>query len=156
MSIKIIGLQAVQDALSKELAKLSGNEYALVGVHESAEAVEGSDMTMATLGAIQHYGNDKIPARPYLDVGVEAGVKEYLEIVQEGIEKGLTKEQIMEQVGNSAAGYVQQYMTDLRDPPNAESTIRQKGSDNPLIWNGDLRRAQTYTVTDKKPEEGLS
>lgn len=156
MSLKIIGLQAVQDALQKELSALAGSEYALVGIHESAEAVEGSDMTMATLGALQHYGNDKIPARPYLDVGVETGTKEYLEIIQEGIVKGLTKEQIMEQVGASAAGYVQQYMRDLKNPPNAASTIAKKGSDNPLVDSGALVQSQTYIVTDKKPDEGLS
>lgn len=155
MSIKITGLQQVQDALQKELSKLMGDQYALVGIHESAGQVEGSVMTQATLGAIQHYGNERIPARPWLDVGVESGNKEYYEIIKEGIQNDLSAKQIIEQVGASAVGHTQQYMTDLKDPPNAPSTIRQKGSDNPLIDTGALRQSVTYTVTNKKPEDGL-
>lgn len=156
MTIKIIGLQAVQDALKQELKKLQSSEYALVGIQEGAGMAEqGSDITMAQLGAIMQYGNDNIPARPWLDKGAETGTREYLETIQEGIEDGLTSKQIMNQVGAIATGYVQEYITDLRYPPNAESTIRQKGSDNPLIDTGAMRNSVTYQVTDKKPEEGL-
>ena len=36
-------------------------------------------------------------------------------------------------LGESAQADVQQKITDLREPPNAASTIAQKGSSNPLI-----------------------
>lgn len=155
MSIKITGLQLAQDALRKELEKLQGGGYVLVGIHEDAGNADGSDLTMATLGAIQHYGNEDIPARPWLDVGLEQGNKEYLEIIEEGAAKGLNQNQILEQVGVVAVGYVQQYITDLKTPPNAESTIKKKGSNNPLIDTGAMRQSVTYSVAKQKPEEGL-
>lgn len=155
MSIKITGLQQAQEALAKELEKFKGGSFALVGIHEAAGMVDGEELTMATLGAIQHFGNDHIPARRWLDVGVESGTKEYLETIAEGMEKGLDQEQILNQVGLLAVGYTQQFITELSDPPNAPSTIRQKGSSNPLIDTGAMRASVTYTVTDKKPEEGL-
>lgn len=155
MSLKITGLQVAQDALRKELEKLQGGGYVLVGIHEDAAQPEGEDITMATLGAIQHFGNDKIPARPWLDVGVEQGNKEYLEVIEEGAASGLSQSQILEQVGAIAVGYVQQYITDLRDPPNAPSTVKKKGSDNPLIDTGAMRQSVTYKVAKQKPEEGL-
>lgn len=155
MSIKITGLQLAQDALRKELEKLQGGGFVLVGIHEDAAQPEGQDITMATLGAIQHYGNDHIPARPWLDVGVEQGNKEYLEIIEDGAASGLTQNQILEQVGAVAAGYVQQYITDLQEPPNAPSTVKKKGSSNPLIDTGAMRQSVTYKVVKQKPEEGL-
>lgn len=155
MSIKITGLQQAQDAIQKELAKIAGNKFVLVGIHEDAGMAEGEEFTMATLGAVQHYGNDRIPARRWLDVGVEEGTKEYLEIIQEGIASGESQERTLEKVGASAAGYAQQYMRDLKNPPNAPSTIKKKGSANPLIDTGRLVQSVTYTVTSKSPEEGL-
>lgn len=155
MSIKITGLQLAQDALRKELEKLQGGGYVLVGIHEGAEQPKGADITMATLGAIQHFGNEEIPARPWLDVGVEQGNKEYLEIIEEGAASGLYQNQILDQVGVVAVGYVQQYITDLKSPPNAQSTIRKKGSDNPLIDTGAMRQSVTYSVVKQKPEEGI-
>lgn len=156
MTIKITGLQQAQDALKKELDKLRGGKFALVGIHESAGSTADGELTMAQLGAIQHFGNDKIPARPWLDIGVEQGAKEYIETIKEGIADGLTGDQILEQVGNLAVGYVQQYVVDLKDPPNAQSTIDKKGSSNPLIDTGAMNQSITYTIAGKKPEEGLA
>ena len=78
MSMRIFGLQQAQDAIKQELAKLGGGKVATVGIHEDAGAVPDGAMSMATLGAIQHFGNDHIPARRWLDVGVESGTDEYL------------------------------------------------------------------------------
>lgn len=145
----------MQDALEKELKKLTGDSYALVGIHESAGMIEDGTMTQAQLGAIQHFGNNRIPSRPFLDVGVASGNDEYLEIIKEGIAAGLTAKQIIDRVGVSAAGMVRQYMTDLKDPPNAPSTIAKKGSANPLIDTWSLRGSITHTVVNRKPEFGL-
>lgn len=155
MSLKITGLQIAQDALRKELEKLQGGGYVLVGIHEDAAQPEGGDITMATLGAIQHYGNADIPARPWLDIGVEQGNKEYLDVIEEGAAKGLDQDQILNQVGAIAVGYVQQYITDLKEPPNAPSTIKKKGSSNVLIDTGAMRNSVTYTIAKQKPGEGL-
>lgn len=155
--IKITGLQQVADALSKELSKLQSDGVALVGIHEAAGMHEESDLTVAAVGAYNHFGvpERKIPARPWLDVGVASGNEEYLETVEEGVQRGLSSEQILEQLGNLAVGHTQQFITDLKDPPNAPSTIRKKGSSNPLIDTGNLRQSVTYSVVNNKPEEGL-
>lgn len=155
MSIKITGLQQAQEALRKELAKLQGGKFVLVGIHESAGMVEGEDFSMATLGAVQQFGNDQIPSRPWLDVGVQSGSKEYLDIISEGVESGLNQDQILNQIGVTAVGYAQQYMTDLQNPPNAPSTVKKKGSSNPLIDTGAMRASVTYTIAGQTPQEGL-
>lgn len=156
MRMKITGLQEVQRALRKEIDKLRTPHYALVGIHESAGIEPDSDgMTVATLGAIQHFGNDRIPERPWLDKGAESGTREYLDTVREGVAEGLDAKRIMTRVGLEAEGAIKQYITDLDTPPNKASTIRKKGSSNPLIDTGHMRNSVTSTVVRKKPKEGL-
>lgn len=155
MSVKLIDFQLAQAEIQRELAKLRGNKYATVGIHEDAGNTEDGAMTQAQNGALQNFGNDKIPARPWLIPGVESATPDVIDTIASGIEKGLATDQIMEQVGAIAAGATQQYMTDLREPPNAKSTIEKKGSDNPLIDTGSMRSSVTYKVTSTKPDEGI-
>lgn len=192
MSVKLIDFQLAQAEIQRELAKLRGNKYATVGIHEDASNTEDGAMTQAQLGATLNFGADidhpggtrytrtadgkarfisndstapaigvtgphkiNIPPRPWLIPGVESATPDVIDTIASGIEKGLPTDQIMEQVGAIAAGATQQYMTDLREPPNAKSTIAKKGSDNPLIDSGSLRASVTYKVTSTKPDEGI-
>ena len=126
-----------------------------VGIHEgSAEPQEG-DINMATLGAIQHFGNEHIPARPWLDTGFDSGIQEYQQIIEGAVEAGDDLEMAMNQVGVVAVGKVQEYITQLKSPPNAQSTINRKKSSNPLIDTGAMRSSVSYQLQTEPPEEGL-
>ncbi|MGL4545197.1 MAG: hypothetical protein ACRCUU_06490 [Plesiomonas sp.] len=98
-----------------------------------------------------------IPARPWLVPGVESATPELTRIIQSGITAGENVDTILNKVGLNAQAAVQMYMTELRTPPNAPSTIAQKGSDNPLIDTGALRASVTYVVQsgDRPTDEGL-
>lgn len=126
-----------------------------VGIHEgSAKPAEG-DINMATLGAIQHFGNDRIPARPWLDAGFDSGVQEYQSIIEDAVEAGEDLEAAMSRVGVVAVGKIQQFITQLKSPPNAEATVKRKKSSNPLIDTGAMRSSVSFQVQKEKPEEGL-
>ena len=152
INIKVDGLQQVQNRIRKEIEKIAKNKTVLVGIHEGAPPVEGEDITMAQLGAVLHFGNQNIPARPWLDVGVRSGSADYLDIIENNNED---MDNALNMIGLIAVGKVQQYMTELQDPPNAPSTVKKKGSSNPLINDGHLRGAVTYSIIDGKPEEGI-
>ncbi|MGL5773939.1 MAG: hypothetical protein ACRCYB_01160, partial [Aeromonas veronii] len=145
------------DQLRKELAQYRGNSHITIGIHEGSVQPESGDLTMAQLGAVQHFGSEdgRIPARPWLDVGVESGTQDILDTIRSAAGRGLPLDAVLEQVGVVAAGAVQEYMTDLKTPPNAPSTIERKGSDNPLIHNGHMRGAVSYAVIREKPTEGI-
>ena len=97
-----------------------------------------------------------IPARPWLVPGVESGRKEQIEaFVETFVKTGGNSEAALEAAAATAVGNVQQYMTDLKTPPNAPSTIAKKGSSNPLIDSGMLRGSVTHSVSPIKPSEGL-
>lgn len=97
----------------------------------------------------------RIPARPWLDVGVETRAAEYAEIIAKGIEASEDLAVVLERVGLTAEAAARDYMQQLRTPPNARSTIERKGSSNPLIDSGALRQSVTSKVTLNRPEEGL-
>lgn len=99
--------------------------------------------------------NITIPARPWLEPGVQQATPLILEAIEAGLGADQPMDQILETVGVIAAGEVKVYMTQLRTPPNAASTIRKKGSDNPLIDQGHMRAAVTHKVSIGPASEGL-
>lgn len=155
VNIKLIDFQLAQAELARELNKLRGGKFVTVGIHEDAGNVEDGSMTQAQNGALQNFGNDKIPPRPWLVPGAQSATQDIIDVVADGLEQQTPPDQTLEQVGAVAVGAVQQYITDLRTPPNAPYTIEKKGSDNPLIDTGSMRAAVTYKVTSERPGEGL-
>ena len=134
------------------------NKFVTVGMHEDSGLHGDDGITNAQLGATLHYGTDNgnIPPRPFLDVGVASGNQDYLALIADGLEDGLQPDMILEQIGSVAASKVQEYMRDLKTPPNAPSTVERKGANNPLIDTGALRQSVTYKVQATKPSEGIS
>lgn len=112
---------------------------------------------MAALGATLNFGTDDehVPPRPWLVPGVESATQDILDTIADGLEKGTPSVQVLEQVGVIAVGKVKEFMTDLSSPANATSTIKAKGSSNPLIDTGALRASVDYKITNEKPEEGI-
>lgn len=152
INITISGIEEAKRQLEREIKRLTSDKTVLVGIHEYAGSADGGNLTMAQLGAIQHFGTQTIPARPWLDVGVKSGTQDYLEVIQNHSDD---IDNALEIIGQIAVGKVQQYMTDLQSPANAPSTIAKKGSSNPLIDTGALRQSVTYSITNAKPKEGL-
>jgi hypothetical protein len=64
------------------------------------------------------------------------------------IDGKITFDACMNTIGEYVVGKIQRYMVDLRTPPNAESTIEQKGSSNPLIDTGQLLDSVSYKVVE--------
>lgn len=107
----------------------------------------------AVLGVTQPH-KINIPARPWLSPGVDASNLEYVKLIEDGIANGDTMDQTLNRVGVVAVASVQRYMTELRTPPNAPSTIKRKGSSNPLIDSGAMRQSVTYKISTTA-EEGI-
>ena len=100
----------------------------------------------------------KIPARPWLEPGFNSGLKEYEEIMAEGIDETVNGGDIkkaLNKVGVFAVGMVQSFMTSLKAPANKPATVKKKGSSNPLIDSGAMRASVNYKLQAQKPEEGL-
>ena len=52
-------------------------------------------------------------------------------------------------LGEYITGQLQDYLTDVRTPPNHPFTTAQKGSSNPLMSSGRMRQAIKHRVVKK-------
>lgn len=155
VNVKLIDFQLAQAELKRELDTVRPGKFATVGIHQDAGNVPDGSMTQAQNGALQNFGNDRIPPRPWLIPGVESATQDIIDTIADSIAAGVTPDQTLEQIGAIAAGATQQYITDLKEPPNAPSTIEKKGSSNPLIDTGSMRASVTWKVTSDKLTEGI-
>ena len=151
----VTGVENAKDAIEKALKDFMTDKFVTIGIHEDAGVHDDSGISNAQLGAILNFGTEHIPAYNWLRPGVESGNEEYLKIITEGVGDQQPMVQILEVIGLVAVGRVQQYMVDLRSPPNAPQTIARKCSSNPLIDTGSLRQSVTHKVSSEKPTEGL-
>ena len=91
-----------------------------------------------------------IPERSYLRAGFDTyanevqGKMEYL--LGQVLDGKTTGRHALNALGGFVATRIQAYLTDLKTPPLAESTIKRKGSSNPLIDTGQLRDSITWQV----------
>lgn len=112
-------------------------------------------VTVARIGALNHFGTETIPARPWLDVGVLQGRLKYKRIIETSVDRGLNVNQAMKKVGEVAAGVVKRYITQLKEPPNAISTIKAKGSSNPLVDSSQTRQSVTSVLAKGDSSSGV-
>jgi hypothetical protein len=143
-----------------KLTKGISNEYrARVGIlGDNAQRTEGGPLNNAELGVIQMFGSltKNIPPRDFLFMPVQTHDREIVRAMSGSAVKAamvagdfkkvyaLLGAKALEFVlmGFETAGFGQW-------APNKPATIAAKGSDQPLIDTGQLRRAQTSDVVKK-------
>ncbi len=113
--------------------------YAMIaGVHEFGITIR------------KEKGSIVIPERSFLRSTFDDKNKEWFKFMKKQLEHVLQGRMdartLCERLGAKMVGDIQEKLTDLNSPPNAPSTIAQKGSSNPLIDSGGLRQRITYKV----------
>lgn len=115
---------------------------------------QGVSQTTAELAAQLHYGSALIPARPFLDDGIRHGKEDLQKAIGEQLKKLKDGEKPnWDKVGTMAVGKIQEFVRSdyyKNAVPNSEQTIKEKGSDTPLIDGGDLIGSMTYILEGKQ------
>lgn len=116
--------------------------YAMIaGVHEFGMTIR------------QEKGNIVIPERSFLRSTFDEQNKKWFQFVKKRIpsllDGRISARQLCELLGTKMVADIQKKIKDIDDPPNATSTIAQKGSSSPLIDTGGLRMRVTYKVVSK-------
>lgn len=103
-----------------------------------------------------HYGGHGIPARPFLEQGLESAEDNIFEAFSKELAKELsTKNGNFEKVGTMAVGAIQEFVrSDYYKGaiPNSPKTIEYKGSDTPLIDGGDLINSLEFVVSREEEQ----
>lgn len=144
-------------SLKKRMGALDGKAIK-VGLLESSGLHEGGDgpqrATVAEVAAAQEFGTETIPSRPFLRTafqgeGEDAIVRVITSEATRVVDGVSTPDRALGRIGLAGQKIVRARITELDDPPNAPATIEAKGSSNPLIARGQMRRAVNYEVVRK-------
>lgn len=124
-----------------------------VGITESADARGGAIGNAALLCLHEHGSPQKgIPARPLLEPAMERAGESIAGAAAAALTAALSgsgARAALEPLGQAALAAVLAYYDAPAWPPNAASTVAQKGRSDPLVETGELRGAIGYELRGK-------
>ena len=122
------------------LKELADKEVRIGFQHGKATEENGADV--CDVAAWNELGTERMPSRPFLRKSVdenESKINAFLQSKKKDLVRGVSAEQDL----------IQEKITDGDFAPNAEATIRQKGSSKPLIDSGRMRQSVNYVIQKK-------
>ena len=131
------------DKLLKQLESLFKKEIT-VGLHGDV----GGDIL--SRGIYNEFGTKNIPERSFIRAGYDTEKKNIIndaeKLTRKVVAMEIKPQTAANLLGDATKGRIQEFAIDLRDPPNAQSTIDKKGSSNPLVDTGQMIGAIDYKV----------
>lgn len=109
----------------------------------------GGGASVAEVAAYNELGSSTTPARPFMKQSFEkheAELKAACERVNQVLSRGGSLEDALNQLGVTVKALIQEEIVEGEFEPNAPSTIKKKGSEQPLIDTGTMRQSVTYVV----------
>lgn len=117
-----------------------------VGIIGSMTYPDG--MNVAEVGYINEYGTETIPSRPFFRKAI-ADNREILPKMAASLLKDKDPETALRLIGEHMVGELTDSVMTWSDPPNAASTIAEKGYDAPLRANDKLlRNSFSYEIEE--------
>jgi len=132
--------------LLKELGQLEVR----IGIQQEETSEDGVDLV--DIAMFNELGTEHIPSRPFLRDSVDDNsdkINTFLQSMKKELLTGVSVEDVLKKIGVFQKGLVQEKITEGSFEPNAESTIRKKGSSKPLIDTGRMRQSVNYVVKKK-------
>ena len=146
MSVKISDNDGLWRAIESDLRKLN-KSHTKVGFIGS-ETRDGDSLTNAEVATFNEFGTTNAPARPFMRPAVAKNKNKIADMQESGysrvIQQKSTVGRELSAIGSVMQGEIQKMITDVKSPANASSTIKAKGSSNPLIDTGAMRQSVTH------------
>jgi len=123
---------------------------------ESAQDKEGDTIFLADIAYQNNFGSISrgIPARPFGTTTVPRYKDKINKVMKtwlrDAIEGRMEVVDAYDRIGFTVAGYMKKNLTHGEWQGNSEKTIKLKGSDQPLIDQGNMRQAITWITEDVK------
>ncbi len=133
----------------KHMRKLRGVHGVKVGLPKgSNDYPDGT--SVIDVGIWNEFGTATIPERSFLRSGIGQHLGDYKQFNRRALRqiqrRNMTVPKALGQLGVLASGHVREMIDEVRSPENAPSTIRMKGSSNPLVDTGHLKQSITHEV----------
>nr|WP_304956395.1 hypothetical protein [uncultured Acetatifactor sp.] len=134
----------------RELGELKKMEVRIGFQRGDAQEEDGTDM--CDVAAYNELGTEHIPARPFIRQSVddnESKINSFLKEEVKDFTHGKSAEQILKEIGIFQKDLMQDKITSGSFAPNADSTIKKKGSSKPLVDTGRMRQSVNYVIQKK-------
>ncbi len=122
-----------------------------VGFFRGATYPDGTPV--ATVAAVQEFGNDRVPARSFMRTTIAEKGRKWPQAAASALKAtGCNAHQALEAMGAEAAGDMRSKIAEITEPPLAPSTIKQrikkksKNPEKPLIDTGTMAGLLRYQV----------
>jgi hypothetical protein len=115
----------------------------------AAKPARNGRLTVGETAALQEFGTSTAPARPFVApvVNDKGPIRTLMtNAVVRVLNANESVFDALAKVGERVAGMIQHKVESYVPPPNAESTIRQKGFDHPLLETGQLHDSIGYRI----------
>lgn len=133
--------------LVRKLNKLFKNSPFSLEVGFFANATYPNGMPVSAVAKILNEGNRArgLPPRPFMSNAISENKKTWFKVLKRDLKKRHVRTSI-NKLGTHIQNDIKTSITNLRTPPNAPRTVARKGSTNPLIDTGHMRRSVTYNL----------
>lgn len=132
------------------LQELADKEVAVGFQHGDAAEEDGTDI--CDIAAWNELGTEHIPSRPFLRKSVDENedkINEFIDHKASELMNGASAEQVLKDIGIFQKDLIQDKIEEGDFAENAESTIRKKGSNHPLIDKGNMKNSVNYWIRQK-------
>lgn len=142
-------LRAHLDKISKNLGTAKAVEAGYLG----GTTEDGRSLPM--IAAIQEYGTTQagknhsvtIPPHPFMRTTAAEKQNVWCKSLAQSLENNdCNAQKALAEVGEIMVGDIEMAVRDWTDPPNAPSTIKKKGFNDPLVDEGDLLDGADYRL----------
>lgn len=116
-----------------------------VGFFATATYPDGKPVAMV---AHEHEYGIGVPRRPFFSKGVYSNEDKIIRLMKQDLAATNDTAHAFKMAGQLFQQAVQESITKLRTPPNSEATIEAKGSSNPLIDTGLMRRSVKWQIEE--------
>lgn len=117
-----------------------------VGIIESQTYPDGE--SVAQVAYWNEYGTATIPARPFFRNTIAEKQGEWADKAAELLKQSDDTNHALALIGEGVKGDIVETIQNFTEPPNADSTVKRKGFDKPLVDTGDLWRAIQSEVVE--------
>jgi hypothetical protein len=150
---QVIGGKKLALALGALEQKITRGGVLRMGFLENAKypAVgKGAPLHVAQVAFWNEFGTVTAPARPAFRTTIKRKSKEWGTRLAAAVKAtNYDGRKALALLGQSMRDDLESEIAQWTTPGNAPSTIKAKGFDKPLVWDGTMQRAPDYVVSDK-------
>lgn len=151
MSARVTDRDRGAKRLLEQIAKVKGASVDVGVLGDKASAEHESGVTVADVATFHEFGLG-VPERSFVRGYVDENEAKAQSLARKGVQsvaKGLDVDTVLNVIGLSHVGGMQERIAAGIDPALAELTIAGKGSSTPLIDTGQLRSSITHRLVKR-------